>query len=428
MTASTENNTETKPETKPETNPEKSSEATGVRQRLAGLDALRAWAMLLGVVLHTAISFVPPREDRDFWPVTDPDPRPIYAVLIVWIHLWRMPLFFLVSGLACGMAAARGGMNRLWTGRLKRVGIPLAVGIVVLVPLVLLAGFWAKSVIEGGQPLAMLAEMYRSRPVWTWLDPAHLWFLELILIYVAVAAFGGRVLARVGAAGVLRRAKRRISGWSAAGGWRWVCGLAVASAPLLMLMRSGMAETPRTLLPPPQVLLYYGLFFGAGWAMSSRPGALGEMFGRPRFVVVVAMLLGTVVSLMAATAAARGGGVWTRVALAPASALAAWCVVVGLVQVASRRRGELGVVTRYLADASYWTYLVHLPLVFVMHALAVKAAPMPGLVRLLVVNVAVMAVCLASYEILVRKTWLGRVLNGPSRVAVSPGLVDPAKS
>ena len=57
------------------------------------LDALRAVAMLLGIVLHAALSFAPIP-----WTVSDSQQGEFYYVLFACIHGFRMPLFFMLSG------------------------------------------------------------------------------------------------------------------------------------------------------------------------------------------------------------------------------------------------------------------------------------------------------------------------------------------
>ena len=64
--------------------------------RRSDLDALRAFAMLLGIVLHGAISFVPGA--GLIWGVQDSESSTAFTILMELIHGWRMPLFFLVSG------------------------------------------------------------------------------------------------------------------------------------------------------------------------------------------------------------------------------------------------------------------------------------------------------------------------------------------
>ncbi|MFC2686084.1 MAG: acyltransferase, partial [Arachnia propionica] len=66
---------------------------------------------------------------------------------------------------------------------------------------------------------------------------------------------------------------------------------------------------------------------------------------------------------------------------------------------------------RYLADASYWMYLVHLPLL-VLFEIPLADLGWPILVKLLLTWAVTTAVLLITYELLVRHTWLGAWLNG----------------
>ena len=66
----------------------------------------------------------------------------------------------------------------------------------------------------------------------------------------------------------------------------------------------------------------------------------------------------------------------------------------------------------YLADSSYWVYLVHMLGTIGFGAL-VYGWPMGAWAKI-VVNIALTtAAGLASYQLLVRHTWVGRLLNGP---------------
>lgn len=57
------------------------------------LDALRAFAMLLGIGLHAMLSFLPGSR-----PVKDAHQNELYYLPFAAIHGFRMPLFFLISG------------------------------------------------------------------------------------------------------------------------------------------------------------------------------------------------------------------------------------------------------------------------------------------------------------------------------------------
>ena len=68
---------------------------------------------------------------------------------------------------------------------------------------------------------------------------------------------------------------------------------------------------------------------------------------------------------------------------------------------------------RYLADASYWLYLIHLPIVVALQV-AVSHLPWPWPIKFATILVVALPVMVASYHLLVRYTFIGFVLNGRS--------------
>jgi peptidoglycan/LPS O-acetylase OafA/YrhL len=78
------------------------------------LDALRAIAMLLGIVLHAALSFAPIA-----WTVQDSRQSDFYYVLFACIHGFRMPLFFMLSGFFTAMLWRKRGLASLVKHRFK---------------------------------------------------------------------------------------------------------------------------------------------------------------------------------------------------------------------------------------------------------------------------------------------------------------------
>jgi len=105
-----------------------SNEETAFARR-ADLDALRAGAMLLGIVLHASLSFFP-----SFWMVTDRRQDPGFGIVFAAIHGFRMPLFFVLSGFFSAMLLHRRGRRSLVNHRFRRVFLPLLLGMVTVVP------------------------------------------------------------------------------------------------------------------------------------------------------------------------------------------------------------------------------------------------------------------------------------------------------
>ncbi|QIK78001.1 acyltransferase family protein [Sphingomonas piscis] len=68
-------------------------------------------------------------------------------------------------------------------------------------------------------------------------------------------------------------------------------------------------------------------------------------------------------------------------------------------------------VARYCADASYWIYLMHLPVVMALQVLVFPVA-VPAIVKFMLVVGGAAIALFGSYHLLVRHSWLGRWLNG----------------
>ena len=98
--------------------------------RRSDLDALRASAMLLGIVLHTSLSFFP-----SYWMVADCRQNSVFGIVFSAIHGFRMPLFFVMCGFFSAMLLQKRGRRALVKHRYQRVFLPLLLGLVTVVPL-----------------------------------------------------------------------------------------------------------------------------------------------------------------------------------------------------------------------------------------------------------------------------------------------------
>ncbi|MEE2808071.1 MAG: acyltransferase family protein [Verrucomicrobiota bacterium] len=99
--------------------------------RYHDLDALRAFAMLLGILIHGVLSFV----GFPLWSAQDINQNPQYLIVMDFIHGFRMPLFFLVSGFFTAMMWQKRGSLSLFFHRTKRIFLPFLLGMLVFAPL-----------------------------------------------------------------------------------------------------------------------------------------------------------------------------------------------------------------------------------------------------------------------------------------------------
>ena len=123
--------------------------------RYHDLDALRAVAMLLGIALHGALSFVPFP-----WIVQDSQQNSAFGSFFFLVHGFRMPVFFVMSGFFTAMLWRRRGLFSTLKQRFLRVFLPCMAGLFLIVPLNHMAGEFAlmqKGTAGSGSGLIALA-------------------------------------------------------------------------------------------------------------------------------------------------------------------------------------------------------------------------------------------------------------------------------
>ncbi len=106
----------------------------GERPRLFFLDNLRAFAIVLVIVLHTSITYM--LFAPAWWYVLDPDRSLFFTVVVLLVDVPLMPALFFVAGFFALPSLQRRGAGGFIREKVVRLGIPWAFGVVFLAPLV----------------------------------------------------------------------------------------------------------------------------------------------------------------------------------------------------------------------------------------------------------------------------------------------------
>ena len=72
---------------------------------------------------------------------------------------------------------------------------------------------------------------------------------------------------------------------------------------------------------------------------------------------------------------------------------------------------------QYIADASYWLYLIHLPIV-VWLQIAFAELPFHWSLKLIMISLLTIGISLTLYDLFVRSTLIGKTLNGRTKESV----------
>ena len=219
----------------------------------------------------------------------------------------------------------------------------------------------------------------------------HLWFLWSLCWLVAAFAL-------LAVTGLLPTGRGR---------WWLVAASCVPQLVMGMSMAAGYGpDTSFGILPRPHVLAFYACFYFFGVATFAAEG-LDTRLGRHWKLLLPAAL-----TLFVAGIATMNDRLLASV-LQPAFA---WTMSLGLIGLFARFCSRPSPLVSWLADASYWMYLVHPPLVMVAQ-MVVRSWAMPAEMKFLVVMALVTPVLLLTYRYGVRYTAIGSLLNGP-RAAV----------
>jgi peptidoglycan/LPS O-acetylase OafA/YrhL len=381
-------------------------------ERLHALDALRAIALLLGVVLHAAMAFIP-SPVIPIWIVADNDPTPAMAVLFFAIHLFRMATFFLIAGYFAKLLLDRRGVWGFAKNRLVRIAGPLVTFWAPVFGGILACAIWAvwirngHSFPPGPPPPPMTVENF---PL------THLWFLWVLLLFYAVLLAGRALIGALDrrgrlAAGADKAMRLLVTPW----------GLPLTAAPLALVlylkpdwfMWFGIPTADTGLIPNLVATIAFGTAFLLGFLIRRNSDALlGGIARHWALWVLLALGLGTASLFLA------GGPVPnllvppTRSLLnASVYALAVYASAFAALALALRFLSGRRPAFRYLADASYWIYITHLPVVMALQVLVHDLA-WPWPVKMIAIVGGTAAIALASYELLIRHSFMGRWLNG----------------
>jgi surface polysaccharide O-acyltransferase-like enzyme len=169
------------------------ADAADTFRRYHALDGLRAGMMLLGLVLHSAVSYIIEPLPIDVWPYKDTQTHVSLDMLTFFIHLYRMPVFFVVAGFFAALLWQRDGVRGFLANRALRVGVPLMVFWLLTYPVATAAVLYAQGQLTGSVDWTPMT----SGAFLTTGSFMHLWFLYHLLVFYVVTAGVLPLLARV---------------------------------------------------------------------------------------------------------------------------------------------------------------------------------------------------------------------------------------
>jgi surface polysaccharide O-acyltransferase-like enzyme len=382
-------------------------------QITSGLQSLRVLATLLVVAGHSMLAYLNAPLRGTAWHVLDESSCLTFGYLAMATNAFAMPIFFFMAGTSAISACTARGPARFFKHRSSKLIAPAIVACVTILPLSYL--FWGLGLLVTEQAtmhdvlrMKFAPEIQRFA-----YGPMHLWFLEYLVIISGLWA----VAWQVGLGRFLQR-PRVIAECQRVLGSRWApFVIAIPTALVFLLQPDTMIRMANTFVPDPWRLAHYTIYFivGAAW---SRGASVDPNLGTrwPLFALAAIGLYAFEGSSIVAHATGLLGQEYLT-PLCVTHAVFGWCVTLALVEGSIALAGHRSLRTHYWAEASFWIYLFHHPVVAAFQ-FGLVFVSLPALAKFGVTWLGSVAITLLAYEYLVRYSQVGEWINGVRKRAI----------
>lgn len=129
------------------------------------IDTIRVLALCLLIFYHIVVGFQPWSSSLYF--IANKDDLTMLWNFMELINIWRIPILFVVSGMAVNFASKKRNLYELFVDRTYRIFLPLFFGMFFIVP-----------------AYSLIAQGYYDHDYTYSPSPGHLWFLGHIFVYV----------------------------------------------------------------------------------------------------------------------------------------------------------------------------------------------------------------------------------------------------
>lgn len=390
------------------------------KTRIAVLDNARALLTLLGIPFHCILFFC-----LSLQPALQTS-QPSLLLLthalstaasfalcaMFFIQSFWMPCFFVLAGFVARLLCQAQGLNRFVRNRCMRIAIPFLLCWLWKVPLYfILAGIIQ---VFFRHNLELQQQLVPANVIWQGLrNLKELWFLYYLLWFEALTIAIVWASHHFKSVKKLRDSTHRISLHLFSNPYFYWLLAAFFSLLLFNQPHLGYRPLDACWLPSISSLAFYGLWYGIGWWLQAHQAHIHRWFKVRWLTGFFALVLYAIYSVSYFYVQDPQAH-WFYSAQLFVCLLSVCYMVFGLLAMAWRYLQAANTVLSYLSQASYWIYLVQVPIISLLIG---TFQPSGGhfYLKSLILMLAALALSLGSYQLLVRHTWLNRFVGQKSR-------------
>jgi len=367
-----------------------------VNQRFHGLDALRSVAMLLGIVLHAALPYMDVGEN--IW-YSDEDDSKLIAIIFQFIHFWRMPVFFTLSGFFASLLVNKYEWSYWWKNRILRIVLPL----IIFTPIMGATIPWIFKYGYTGE----LYLFYSNDG-----QPHHLWFLwHLIIITIFTVLYKFYSLLFTKLLKILKFTKLTnflvsIKSFIA----KIVFDFKIPIVLIIILTIFSLNDMGTELIGNP---VSTGIYFAFGYSLYKNNKLFENIILNWKYYFLFSFILFLIHTLIEEKIISIDFEIyplyWIPFIFIKISTSVLFSF--SFIGLAENKFGSYSSISRFCSDGTYWMYLIHLPIVAFITAFMFQFEFLAEIKFLLAIIMTTL-LCLTTYKFLVRSTYLGLLLNG----------------
>lgn len=376
-------------------------------QRYHGLDFLRGIMMLLGLVIHSAIYYM--AIDGNY---RDQSVSKVMDYTVILISAFRMPAFFILSGFFVALLYYRRGLSSMLSHRYQRIALPF----IIFMPFCLLsmdALYIIGEHIETHGSPGWDLDLIENKE-WLWNSTMHLWYLYYLIIYIVLTATLIKLFKLVNSDRLYSLLSRVKDYFDMA--IRQFHGIIIYGCLIGMVGINdpdGRVIGVSGFIPEFETFFFHIAFYLLGWLVYFSSNLLNTFYRLCWWYLVIAL----VTLLLAITAwlnQGEPGGEHYQLLhtfLAISNGVIASLLSFAFIGLSLRFCNRYNPWFRYITDASYWVYILHMTVCFAFVLLFYRWKAAAELKFLVVFSLSTF-VCFFTYHRFIRSGAIGKLLNG----------------
>ncbi len=369
-------------------------------ERIHALDSLRAIMMLLGLVIHSAVTYG--TFPGYHWPLKDPESTSLFMdYVVLFIHAFRMPIFFVVAGFFGAMLFFERSPKKMFKNRIDRILYPFIVFILILAPTIKFAAIYTNAVFDGNtNPLMAAMEPFNILINWLPGSTNHLWFLYYLFLITVASYLLGLLFNQFES---FTKKTTQVFNWIIERPILKVLVFSALTIVLLFIMGSSWVATSTDWIPDFNTFIFYFFFYGIGWVLFKSKEKLDTFKEYDWTFLILALILFTGKFILRSSV--------DELEATIINSLVVWLFIFSITGLFIRYGSQHSYLMRYNSDASYWIYLLHLTFTILLPAFIVNWG-IPADAKFVFVLLVTSGICLVTYHYFVRSTFIGKFLNG----------------